>query len=298
MSTIAPSRPARSGPAGNRLGSYSDDLGRARELVRVGGASNSTLVIDRVSGARGALADARLVAHLAADEPVANAHVIARMYLGAPQPSACRIATAADLRVALGEGVAAPAGPTAATDNGKPPLEPLLDRSGFTYVLQPHRGGLTIAELRWCRQHCANRRTAPVSVRAVIGALEAYEPVLGLTRAGLARHEGDATVSVTLLRAEYERAVTSPIVLNRGLREAVERLTAEGELSASAIAIRCGRVRRGTRGRLSGETSWLARRIGHVPEAGSTEPTPWVHSDVLALIAREGLCLAPREVEV
>jgi len=27
-------------------------------------------------------------------------------------------------------------------------------------------------------------------------------------------------------------------------------------------------------------------------------PTPWVHSDVLALIARRGLGLSPREVEV
>jgi hypothetical protein len=51
------------------------------------------------------------------------------------------------------------------------------------------------------------------------------------------------------------------------------------------------------RGRESGETSWLARRIGQLPEAGQPRPTPWVHNDVLALIARDGLGISPREVE-
>jgi hypothetical protein len=176
--------------------------------------------------------------------------------------------------------------------------EPLLDRRGSEYLLECHHGSLSIAELRWRRRAVGCGRPTPVSVRAAIGALEAYEPVLSLTRAALARHEGDPGVSVALLRGEYERAVTSPIVLNRGLREAVERLTAQGEVSASEIAIRCGRVRRGPRGHVSGETSWLARRIGQVPEPGASAPTPWVHSDVLALIAREGLCLNPNEVEL
>jgi hypothetical protein len=35
-----------------------------------------------------------------------------------------------------------------------------------------------------------------------------------------------------------------------------------------------------------------------LPEGGRRTPTPWVSSDVLALIAREGLGLAPREVEL
>ena len=48
----------------------------------------------------------------------------------------------------------------------------------------------------------------------------------------------------------------------------------------------------------SGETSWLARRIGQTPEAGQDQPTPWVHSDVLALIARDGLAMSPNEVEL
>jgi hypothetical protein len=31
---------------------------------------------------------------------------------------------------------------------------------------------------------------------------------------------------------------------------------------------------------------------------GKPRPTPWVHSDVLALIARDGLGISPREVEL
>ena len=38
-------------------------------------------------------------------------------------------------------------------------------------------------------------------------------------------------------------------------------------------------------------------RLGMMPEGGRARPTPWVHSDVLALIARDGLGLSPREVE-
>ena len=34
------------------------------------------------------------------------------------------------------------------------------------------------------------------------------------------------------------------------------------------------------------------------PEAGQDQPTRWVHSDVLALIARDGLAMSPNEVEL
>src|SRR4029077_17829996 len=125
-----------------------------------------------------------------------------------------------------------------------------------------------------------------------------YEPALKLTLSAVERHRHDPDVSVALLRAEHDRAAASPIVLNRGLREAVQELLARGEVSISEIAIRCGRVKRGPGGSVSGETSWLARRIGQLPEGGRTEPTPWVHTDVLALIARQGLHVSPREVEV
>jgi hypothetical protein len=72
----------------------------------------------------------------------------------------------------------------------------------------------------------------------------------------------------------------------------------ERGVSMSEIAIRCGRVKRDANGTASGETSWLARRIGMLPEGGKSAPTPWVSSAVLALIAREGLGLSPREVEL
>ena len=66
----------------------------------------------------------------------------------------------------------------------------------------------------------------------------------------------------------------------------------------SVIALRCGRIKRDPNGRESGETSWLARRIGVAPEAGAPRPTPWIHTDVLALIARDGLGIAPAEAEL
>jgi hypothetical protein len=66
----------------------------------------------------------------------------------------------------------------------------------------------------------------------------------------------------------------------------------------SEIAIRCGRIKRDGRGNESGETSWLARRLGLLPEGGHDAPTPWIHSEVLALIARDGIGVSPREVEL
>ncbi|MDE3069275.1 MAG: hypothetical protein KGJ43_00925, partial [Acidobacteriota bacterium] len=69
-------------------------------------------------------------------------------------------------------------------------------------------------------------------------------------------------------------------------------------VTMNEIAIRCGRVKRCARGNIGGETSWLARRLGLAPEGGQARPSPWIHSDVLALIAREGLGLSPHEVEL
>jgi hypothetical protein len=278
-----------------RLGTYVDELGAARELVCVRGAGGTRLVIDR--GCDG-VGGARLVAHIAADEPASNARAVAQMYLTAGRSRRCRSVTQADLRSEFGEGAspldAAPVGCGHEVNNEGSAAQ-LVDRHGCLYRLRPAAGSLSIPELRWCRG--INGRVVPVSVRVVIGAVEAYEPVLSLTVAAMRRHERDDAVSVALLRAEHERASASPIVLNRRLRETVAEAIERGEVTASEIAIRCGRVRRGPRGIVSGETSWLMRRIGQVAEAGQEEPTPWVHSDVLALIAREGLGVSPREVE-
>ena len=90
----------------------------------------------------------------------------------------------------------------------------------------------------------------------------------------------------------------SPIILNRRLREAVIAASERDGLSMSEIATRCGRIKYDRAGNASGETSWLARRLGILPEGGQQAPTPWIHSDVLALIARRGLGVSPREVEL
>ena len=85
----SPSQPDRtqgasSGPDDGRaaeLGGYRDLTGRERALIARPGAGGSALVIDQDAGT---LADRRLVAHLAADEPAANARIAADLYLGEP----------------------------------------------------------------------------------------------------------------------------------------------------------------------------------------------------------------------
>ncbi len=137
-----------------------------------------------------------------------------------------------------------------------------------------------------------------MSIRDAIGALQSYEPIRALSAAAIDRHRDDRSVSVATLGIELERLNASRTVLNRGLREAVLTAVERGDASMSEIALRCGRVKRDRRGVFSGETTWLARRLGLVCEGGAPAPSPWVHSDVLALIARRGLCIAPREVEL
>jgi hypothetical protein len=60
----------------------------------------------------------------------------------------------------------------------------------------------------------------------------------------------------------------SKIVLNRGLRQAVLAAAAAQGLSMSEIAVRCGRVKHDSKGKESGETSWLARRLCPRSSAG------------------------------
>jgi hypothetical protein len=154
--------------------------------------------------------------------------------------------------------------------------------------------------MRWCRFDAKSddscRRQA--SLREAIGALESYEPIRGLTERAITRHTNDHNVSVTRMRSELERLDSSPVVLNRRLREAVLDVVDRGSTSMSEIALRCGVVKRDRRGKISGETSWLARRIGIMPEGGEKAITPWIHSEVLGSIARKGLRVSPREVEL
>lgn len=92
-------------------------------------------------------------------------------------------------------------------------------------------------------------------------------------------------VSTQALRRELGASYNSAILFNRGLREAVQAAVRDGQVSMSEIAMRC-------------HTSWVNRRTGQQPERGKDRPSSWVHSDVLALIAREGLGISPNEVEL
>jgi hypothetical protein len=77
--------------AAMRLGRYTQpDSGASRELVSLAAAEGSVLVIDRLTGTH---ADARLVAHIAADEPAENAGLVCALYLADENRGRCRPVT-------------------------------------------------------------------------------------------------------------------------------------------------------------------------------------------------------------
>ncbi len=275
------------------LGRYIDPDGRKRQVVALSGARGSVLVVDRDASTLG---DRRLVAHLAADEPPENAVLVCEHYLRDTAGRWCRRVTAEDLRASpFGEAEEQDPDPEAEALSSPAVL---ADRRGWTYRLELCLADMSIPELRWHRSSPAAERSEPVGMREVIASLESYEPVRTITSRALALHRADPEVSTSMLRTERARVERSEIVLNRGLRRAALAVAASQELSMSEIAMRCGKVRCDARGRTSGETSWLARRLGLAPEGGGRTPTPWIHTDVLALIARHGLGISPREVEL
>lgn len=286
-------RAARTRPP---LARYTDFEGRAREIVTRAGVRGSVLVVDRDALT---LADRRLLAHLAPDEPPANAALVSALYLDQLRrhPVRARRLTAEDLRAAPWREAEEPDAQALAQALAGSTVDP----SGDEYRLLPRDGGMTIPELRWCRcpsPHGGSACARTVSVRQAVASLESYEPVRTLTRGALAAIPArEATISTAVLRGELARLEISPIVLNRKLREVTLAMIEREGLTLSEIALRCGRVKRDAAGNESGETSWLARRLGLMPEGGKDAPTPWVHSDVLALIARRGLGVSPREVE-
>jgi hypothetical protein len=240
----------------------------------------------------------RLLAHLAADEPPGNASIVCALYLADARAVCCRCMSEEDLG-------ADPATAGAVPIDGSPGEashadEPLVDRRGCCYRLARVCGAGSIPELRWKRveEGSAIEHGETVGLRAVVGSLQRYEPARSLTAAALAVDAEDPRVSTGVLRGELERLNRSRIVLNRGLREAVVTAVDRHGLTMSEIAIRCGRVKRDRNGHVAGETSWLARRVGLAPEGGGDAPTPWIHSETLALIARQGLGRAPVEVEL
>ncbi len=292
-------RGARKRPGARRdgrvLARYTDWRGRSREVLAECGQAGTVLVVDRDSPHGG---DSRLLAHLAADEPPQNAVLVCEDYLRHARAGRCRARalTAADSSSApFAEGLQAEPAPAVTIADPEP-----IDDRGRRYRLERLQTGMSIRELRWCRRppNGALAESRPVSVREVMAQLQAYEPVRSITLGALARWDGDCEVSTTVLRAELERVQDSPILLNRKLRETVLATIERHGLSMSEIAIRCGRVKRDSAGNESGETSWLARRLGILPEGGRDAPTPWVHSDVLGLIARRGVGISPREVEL
>lgn len=290
---------------------YTDAAGRLRELVIRPGAHRSLLVLDRD---RVTLCDRRLVAHIPADEPHENALLVCRMYMREAGARPCRRLTAEDL-------VSAPM--VLADDQrermlgtGEGEGEEDLD-CGIRYLarirgvkvayallpqaVQPVEPGRLAGppELRWHRRAAGERAWSAVTLREALGELERYEPLCALTVRAVARQEHvPPEVSVGVLRREHARVQESPLVLNRRLREAVLDGVRRGEVTLSEIAVRCGMFKRDRRGRLVGDTSWLARRLGIRPESGRRTANCWVHSDTLALIAREGLSVSPREVEL
>jgi hypothetical protein len=251
-------------------------------------ARGSTVVLDR-DAATGA--DRRLIAHLGAEEPQENAELVCRHYLEDTDGRWCRPLRPDDLIGAACE-EAVLAADLADED---------VEVEGRCYRLMAIAGERSLRQLRWCRRPAgspAGQEWEQASLREIVGALERYEPMRTLTAQAVRRHSQDGQLQLRRLESEYERLCTSPIVLNRALREAVLRTIEQDGLSMSELALRCGIVKRDRRGRISGETSWLARRIGLMAEGGRPVATPWVHSDVLALIARRALRVSPREVEV
>jgi hypothetical protein len=283
----------RRGHGYDLLGRYGGTEGRAREVVALPGAAGSVLVVDRDSSTLG---DPRLVAHLAGDEPPENAAIVGGLYLQDSGGRWSRPVTPEDLERA----------PFVVEHSVYDRAEPdsneveLSDRNGYGHRLEILTGQRCRLWVRWCRHSPAPARVGleVVSVRDVIGYMESYEPARRLTVEMIAAYRGNREVSVLALGLELERVDQSSFVLNRGLRERALEVVERQGLSMSQIAMRCGHVKYDPRGRMSGETTWLARRLGIVPCSGESVPTPWVRSDVLGLIAREGLRISPREVEL
>ncbi len=177
------------------LAHYTDATGCAREVVVQRGYAGSALVVDRELASRG---DRRLVAHLGADEPAANAELECERYLtdSGRGRCRCRLLSAADLRTAP-YAEDADAERSAASAGGG---EDLLDERGRSYRLEPLLTGMSIPELRWTRHPGRGVAGEPrsVSVRDAIAHLESYEPVRAMTIGALA-----CTATTPMSRARY-----------------------------------------------------------------------------------------------
>ena len=165
----------------------------------------------------GTLSDGRLIAHLAPDEPPENARIVCELYLADDTKGRCRTVAAEDFDLSRH------ATPPPPDSHAPTAVDALRDADGHVYRIRELPTLETMPELRWTRSREPGREPAfdPVTFRDVVAALEAYEPARTLTTQALTR--GGGNLSTRRLREEYERLAGSPIVLNRGLREAVQR---------------------------------------------------------------------------
>jgi hypothetical protein len=273
------------------LGGYvALDSGQTRQIVSLQRPDGSRLVVDYQLDTLG---DGRVVAHISPDEPPENERIICELYLADDTKGRCRALTAQDLEVTRHATPPPPSTHSAAQSTV------LQDAEGHLYRIRELAAEQSMSELRWTRsrQPGCDETFDVLTLRDVVARLEAYEPARTLTSDAFALHSQGSSPSTSRLRAELQRLTESVIVLNRGLREAVQQRVQRSDTTLSQIALRCGRIKRDPRGNVSGETSWLARRIGQLPEGGEQKPCPWIRIDVLALIARDGLGTSPLEVE-
>jgi hypothetical protein len=257
--------------------------GARRQLITIPVGQHRLLIDRDLAGG-----SARLLARLTPEEPDGNARLIAQMYLADPTRARCRTLTRGDLQ------------PTGKPERDQEPVAwdtPLIAGIASTFRIQPvEQPGLTT--LRWAETDTSTGASETVALRHVVGRLEDYQPAVSITAAAIDTFNDDAAPSIVALRNELNRLKSSPIVLNRRLRELVQAAVSHEQATMSEIAMRCGHTRDGKHGTGCGETSWLARRIGALPEAGYARPTPWVHTDVLAQITRDGLNINPCEAEL
>jgi hypothetical protein len=285
MSTITAPNPAPSSENPTLLGSYLSEKGALCEIRLLITTDGRRRVIDTSAGGD----EIRLVGALFPEEPSGNAQLLCNTYLaerGYRRP--CQRLTLADLD---------PDENVAETPEDLP--AELSDGDGRRYRITTIEHPDGRHEAAWvCLLPGADLQSGePITLRDVVGRLQNYEPAYAMTADAHEATRADLRLVTHELRRELDRLQASPIVLNRRLREVVLDRVARGEVSLSGIALRCGRVKRSSRAEW-GDTSWLLRRIGQVPEGGQSQPTPWVHTDVLALIARDGLGISPCEVEL
>ncbi len=273
------------------LGSYrTDDPPRERRIGAVAIPDGSVLVLDYEMPS---CADPRVLARIAPEEPPGNAQLVADLYLADTRRGRSRPLTLADL-----EGSA----PASRPSQRDAHVELPTPRSRQIWVVSSIRANTDAGEfpqLRWMElAETPGESFGPVTLREVIGALERYEPAIAMTRSAIDAQPPGGAVSTATLRAELHRM--------QAQRDRAEPWTARSGRPRAGlrdVAQRDRACAAGARNATAAETS-AARRAGSpgasavCPESGKPTPTPWVHTSTLALIAREGLRVSPREVEL